>query len=236
LTVGEMESFTNAANAQLKEYYEKLQQRELAKRGPDYDEDDEILAEEEEAEEAVLGELARAVHVLFQLQATAYLPFFEKMLPIVTTFLGDKNSAARQWAVCILDDLVEFCGPISWNYRDAFLEKWFACVVDEAADVRQAAAYGVGIAAQCGGPDYAEACAAALNNLFQVINHADARLEENIYSTENCISAVSKICKFNTGKFDTNVVLPAWLDALPIVNDEEEAPLTYTYLLDLIDA
>jgi hypothetical protein len=30
--------------------------------------------------------------------------------------------------------------------------------------------------------------------------------------------------------------LSAWVTTLPIVNDDQEAPLTYTYLLDLLEA
>lgn len=77
---------------------------------------------------------------------------------------------------------------------------------------------------------------AALTPLFQVINSEDSRKEENVYATENAISAITKILKFNNSKFDVNAVIPIWLNSLPIRYDEVEAALTYTYLLDLLES
>ena len=63
----------------------------------------------------------------------------------------------------------------------------------------------------------------------------DAREDGTVYVTENAISAIAKICKFNSSKFNLESVLPAWLATLPIVNDDQEAPVVYTYLLDLLE-
>ncbi|KAF9339339.1 Importin-5, partial [Linnemannia elongata] len=52
----------------------------------------------------------------------------------------------------------------------------------------------------------------------------------------NAISAVTKICKFNSSHFDINTVLPSWVQTLPILHDEEEAPMTYSYMLDLLES
>ncbi|CAG8558443.1 24474_t:CDS:10, partial [Racocetra persica] len=187
-------------------------------------------------EEGVLGELSKALHVILKTHRTSYLPSFDKLLPIVSTFLADANPAARQWALCVIDDVVEFTGPASWAYHTHFLEKMIASLMDIASDVRQAAAYGIGVCAQFGGENYSGAVAEALNNLFQVINSDGSRREENIYATENAISAITKILKFNNSKIDVNTVLPAWFASLPIIHDEEEAALSYTYLLDLLEA
>ncbi|KAF9584865.1 hypothetical protein BGW38_004891, partial [Lunasporangiospora selenospora] len=99
----------------------------------------------------------------------------------------------------------------------------------------QAACYGVGLCGHVGGPDYADFCQAALPFLFQLINLPNARAQENVYVTENAISAVTKICRFNDSKFDRVAVLPSWIQSLPIVVDEDEASLTYEFLMDLID-
>ncbi|KAG9306967.1 hypothetical protein G9A89_000881 [Geosiphon pyriformis] len=237
LTPIELESFTKATESQLKDFFERLKQREEARQSGDYDaEDEDIILEEEATEEGVLSELSKALHVILKTHRSAYLPSFEKLLPIVTSFLADSNPATRQWALCFIDDVVEFTGPASWNYQGHFLEKMIALLLDPAPDVRQAAAYGIGVCAQFGGENYAEASAVSLNPLFQIINASDSRTEENIYATENATSAVTKILKFNSSKFDVNSVIPSWFAALPILNDEEEAPLSYSYLLDLLEA
>lgn len=71
--------------------------------------------------------------------------------------------------------------------------------------------------------------------LFQVINAQDSRSRENVNATENAISAVAKICKYNRGNIALNEVVPALIDALPITEDKEEAPHVYGYLCDLIE-
>ena len=71
--------------------------------------------------------------------------------------------------------------------------------------------------------------------LFQVINGPESRSRENVNATENAISAVAKICKYNRGNIALNEVVPALIAALPITEDKEEAPHVYGYLCDLIE-
>ncbi|KAG0269851.1 hypothetical protein BGZ95_001880, partial [Linnemannia exigua] len=237
LTPELLEEFTRATEAQLKEFYARLKHREETRASAEFEaEDEETILEDEMNEEAVLGEMSRTIHSVMKTHGAAYVPMFKSLEPVIATFLADTNSASRQWAICVLDDLIEFTGPHSWPIMGPYLPKMLESVLDTASDVRQAACYGVGLCGEFGGPDYAEFCSAALQPLFQVINAPRSRELENLYVTENAISAVTKICKFNNSKFDVNTVLPSWVQALPILNDEDEAPTTYTYLLDLIDA
>jgi ABC-type phosphate transport system permease subunit len=53
-----------------------------------------------------------------------------------------------------------------------------------------------------GGPVYARACAEALPLLFTFINASDSRSIENNTATENAISAVTKIFKYNNSYVD----------------------------------
>jgi HEAT repeat protein len=237
MTPEELEKFIQATEAQLKEFYERLETRQNNRRAADFDaEEEEAMLEEEEAEESVMSELARAIHTVFLTHRLAFLPYFDKILPSVVHFLQHENPSARQWALCVFDDLVEFTGPQSFAYSSHFLERMVNSIQDPNNDVRQAAAYGLGACGQFGGPQYADACSAALNPLFAIINDPKARDVDNVYVTENAISAVSKICRYNSSKFEVDPVISAWVAALPIVNDEEEAPTTYTYLMDLVDA
>jgi len=237
MTPEELDKFIQATEAQLKEFYERLETRQNNRRAADFDaEEEEAMMEEEEAEESVMSELARAIHTVFMTHRLTFLPYFDKILPSVVHFLQHDNPSARQWALCVFDDLVEFTGPQSFAYSSHFLERMVNSISDGNNDVRQAAAYGLGACGQFGGLQYADACSAALNPLFAIINDAKSRDIENVYVTENAISAVSKICRYNSSKFEVDPVLAAWVAALPITNDEEEAPTTYTYLMDLVDA
>ena len=68
--------------------------------------------------------------------------------------------------------------------------------------VRQAAAYGFGVMGMNGGSIYARACAEALPRLFTMINTPNSRTIENNTATENAISAVTKILKYNNSCVD----------------------------------
>ncbi|KAI1316705.1 hypothetical protein EDD11_009594 [Mortierella claussenii] len=239
LTPDLLEAFTRATEVQLKEMFTRLKQREEAKVSAEYEGEDEAVLEEEEInEEAVLNDISRSFHSVLKYHGVAFMGPFKSLEPVISIYLSDTSSPiARQWALCVLDDFVEFTGPHSWPIMVPFLPQMLESVVNpDSADVRQAACYGLGLCGQYGGVQYAEVCSAALSLLFQVIHEPGSRQVENVYATENAISAVTKICKFNCSQFDVNTVLPSWVQTLPVVYDEDEAPLTYSYLLDLIDA
>lgn len=75
----------------------------------------------------------------------------------------------------------------------------------------------------------------ALPLLVKVIQDPESRAEENINPTENAISAVTKICKYNSSQINLNEVLPLWFSWLPVWEDEDEAVHIYNYLCDLIE-
>jgi hypothetical protein len=69
---------------------------------------------------------------------------------------------------------------------------------DKQPEVRQAAMYGCGILAQHGGEQFAQTCSMVMPILIEAIMASDAREPENMTVTENAISAVAKIMKFNS--------------------------------------
>lgn len=64
----------------------------------------------------------------------------------------------RQWGLCIFDDVVEHCSPSSFKYAEYFLRPMLQSICDNSPEVRQAAAYGVGVMAQFGGDSYRPFC------------------------------------------------------------------------------
>ncbi|KAF9428919.1 hypothetical protein BGZ94_000530 [Podila epigama] len=240
LTLELLEGFSKATEAQLREFYARLKFREEARVSEELEaEDVELIQEEEMNEEAVLGEIGRAVQGVFKTHGVSYLPIFHNSLePLVAAFLSDLQApACRQWAICVLGDLVEFTGPNSWPVVGLYVAKVMDALLDPSlAEVRQAACYTLGICGQYGGPEYGQVCAASLPLLFQLINVPGSRSDENVLVTENAIAAVTKICLYNAAHFDINAVLPSWTQSLPVLHDPEEAPIVYKYLLDLLDA
>lgn len=132
---------------------------------------------------------------------------------------------------------------------------------DSSPEIRQAAAYGVGVMAQYGGENYRSFCTGnpwhhsqlemmptaflfsdvfildldAIPLLVGVIHAVDARSNENVNATENCISAVGKVMRFQPECVNLNLLLPHWLSWLPLIEDKEEAVHTFDFLCDLIE-
>lgn len=72
-------------------------------------------------------------------------------------------------------------------------------------------------------------------HLVEIIQDREAKEPRNINSTENAISAVTKIIKFNASRIDIEELLPVWFSWLPVVEDADEAPHIYGFLCDLIE-
>ena len=83
---------------------------------------------------------------------------------------------------------------------------------------------------------FADACAQAVPALIEMISAPDSRSVENINPTENAISAVTKILKFNNSAIRVDEIISHWITWLPTWEDEDEAPHIYSYLCDLVEA
>uniref|UniRef100_A0AC35TWV0 TOG domain-containing protein n=1 Tax=Rhabditophanes sp. KR3021 TaxID=114890 RepID=A0AC35TWV0_9BILA len=192
-----------------------------------------------ESETNVFAKISDLIHSLFQAFGVQFLPCFEKIGPHFAEIIVDRKKQfyERQWAICIFDDLIEYCGPQSVHYESIFLAPMLEYLNDEFPEIRQAAAYGFGVMGTKGGVGFAEACRNALPRLVECINRPDARsTEESIAATENAISAVAKIMKCNSSLINVEEVIPIFMSWLPIWEDEEESPFVYGYLCDLIEA
>lgn len=75
---------------------------------------------------------------------------------------------------------------------------------DKQPEVRQAASYGCGVLGQFAGEQFAVPCAQIVPRLVEMINAPRSREPENVNPTENAISAVTKILKYNPSAL-TNV-------------------------------
>lgn len=235
------DNFTQLAQIihdKLEKHMERQSDRLGKRKEEDYDEEvEEILKDEHETDSYILSKVSDVMHSLFKTHREAILPFFEHMLPDFTKLLEQQQPASdRQWALCVFDDLLEYTGPSSIKYQQYFLKSLLSGIQDQNPEVRQAAAYGCGVMAQFGGCEYANVCAEIITTLSLVISNSDSRSKSNISATENCISAVTKICKYNNSTVDVNEVIPIWLTWLPVVEDHAEAPHVYGYLCDLIES
>lgn len=236
-----MQQFVQSVKSTLEEYQKRVTERveeqaENATAGAEDEDDNESLQYAIEDDQELLSDMNKAFHTIFKNMGTDFLPSWQALMPFYDTFIVSQEPTQRQWAICIMDDVLEFCGAQSWQFKDHMVQPLINGMMDPNASNRQAAAYGVGIAAQKGGEQWSDFVAASIDTLLQVTRVLNARGEDEVFATENACSSIAKILHYNSGKVqNAQGVVEKWLQTLPIVNDEEAAPYAYSFLAQLID-
>jgi hypothetical protein len=237
LTTADMASFIESARTVLDDYQVRVTRRlEEQAQNDDGEEADEEMLIAIDDDQTLLSDMNKAFHTVFKNMSTAFLPHWEKLMEYYKMAAINQDPTQRQWAICIFDDVLEFCGPQSWNYSQDMLQPIVNGMQDNVPANRQAAAYGVGVAAHRGGEAWSDFVAASLPTLFQIAQRPDARSDDDVFATENACASIAKVLHYNAGKVENwQDVAAAWVDTLPVVNDEEAAPHAYAFLAQLIE-
>ncbi|KAF5892917.1 importin-5, partial [Clarias magur] len=224
--------------SKLEEHFKNQELRQAKRQDEDYDEQvEETLQDEDENDVYILTKVSDILHAVFCSYKEKVLPWFEQLLQLIVNLICPHRPwADRQWGLCIFDDVIEHCSPSSFKYAEYFLRPMMQALCDTSPEVRQAAAYGIGVMAQFGGENYRPFCTEAIPLLIGVIQAADSRAKENVNATENCISAVGKVMKYRPECVNVDEILPHWISWLPLNEDKEEAVHTFNYLCDLIES
>lgn len=237
LMANHMAIFIEAARGTLEEY-----QLRVKKRLEDRQENEEGEEESEEVlfaiedDQTLLSDMNKAFHTVFKNQGISFLPAWSRLLPFYNSFITNPDSTQRQWALCIMDDVLEFCGEQSWNYQQHIRQPLISGMRDENPANRQAACYGMGVAAQKGGQPWSAFVVECLPMLFAVCQIPNAREDDHVYATENACSSIAKILQAHSSKVpNLHEVISHWIGTLPVVNDEEAAPYAYMFLATLIE-
>ncbi|KAI9797958.1 MAG: hypothetical protein M1833_005014 [Piccolia ochrophora] len=232
-----MAAFIESAKSVLEEYQQRvkgrLEERNETEEGEEESEETLYAIEDDQT---LLSDMNKSFHTIFRHQGPSFLPHWERLLPFYNAFVTNPDPTQRQWALCILDDVVEFCGEQSGNYSNHIVQPLVDGMRDDVPANRQAAVYGVGIAAHKGGAPWSEFVAASIPTLIQVTQRPQARDEDHVFATENACASIAKILHYNPSKVgNVQDVIGAWINTLPVVNDEEAAPYAYSFLVQLID-
>lgn len=239
LSVDRMNRFIDAVSSTLEDYKERVKQREEDKEGAtaeDAEDEAEELLVAIEDDQSLLSDMNKAFHSVFKNHGSAFLGPWERLMSTYESFLTSQDPTQRQWGLCIIDDVLEYCGTESIRYANYITQPLADGCRDSSAAIRQAASYGVGVAAHHGGSAWSQFLGGAMPFLFQATQVPEPRNEENVYATENACAAMAKILHYNAGSVgDVQALIPQWLETLPVTNDEEAAPYAYAYLAELID-
>jgi len=232
-----MAVFTTSAESVLNDYGTRVKERldDAADREDGEEASEEVLFAIED-DQTLLSDMNKAFHTVFKNQGTSFLPHWERLLNFLDHAITNADATQRQWALCIMDDVLEFCGPESWKYNSHIARPLIDGMRDDVPANRQAACYGVGVAAQKGGEPWSDFANASLALLFQATRRPDAHQDDHAFATENACASIAKVLQFNNSKIpNLQEVTQAWIETLPVVNDEEAAPYAYSFLAHLID-
>jgi importin-5 len=59
-------------------------------------------------------QLSDVIHTLFDIKNADFLPYFDNIVNFFVEMIAPNRSAIDiQWALCVFDDLIEACGPVS---------------------------------------------------------------------------------------------------------------------------
>lgn len=237
LTSMQMAIFIESAKSVLEDYQKRVKARleDQAEREEGEEESEDVLYAIED-DQTLLSDMNKAFHTIFKNQDVTFLVHWERLLDYYHMFVTNADPTQRQWALCIYDDVLEFCGQASWNYNSHIIQPLVDGMNDDVAANRQAATYGVGVAAHKGGNMWSDFVSASLPVLFQVTQRPNARVNDDVFATENACASIAKILHFNRSKVaNVQEAITAWVDTLPVVNDEEAAPFAYAFLVQLIE-
>lgn len=201
------------------------------------EEEEEDEEQRDEDDESVMYAITRLSAALFKYYRQVSLGPSETLLQFCLRSISSGKAGLalfKHASVCVLDDLVHWLGEGTLPIRDHISQSFAKALVDEDPDTRQAAAFGIGMCSEHAPSIYEGLCVETLPHLLGMIEHPDSKAPSVITVTDNAMSAVARICQsYST---DLSNVIPRWLHGLPVTHDEDEAPVVYKWLLELLQS
>lgn len=225
---------SNAIKTNLSEIFERIKHREQNEDDFQEEVDDD---DDEYTDEELLDEINKILAAIFRnVKSQFMLEFQGNLASLFSTFITDENASLKLCGLSTICDAIENCGQsidLSTYVQFTVTE----CLTSPQASIRQAAAYVIGVSAQTKSSVYESLCVKTLPSLFEIATFPDARAEENLNATENCVSAIIKVCTaFESSIPDLQKILHQWIKLLPVTQDEEAATVVYKALGDLISS
>lgn len=200
---------------------ERISNRALRQTGVDADAESQQLMEAQNATEDQLNILiSECVASLMKATREEFVPTFALLLPEIMAMLSaDRTVESKKIALFIFDDFVEYAGKAAGlEMVGKLVSAFLAFVVDESsAELRQAAAYGLGLCAMhLPREQFSPFLEQAVARLMAGMGHPAAREDENLSATDNMVSAVGRIAVGH----EMPQLLQPWLAGLPLTMDE----------------
>ena len=156
------------------------------------------------------------------------IPFYSQFVLSPAEFC----ESVQHDALCFFDDLFEFGKSLPAQSAAAILNYFASSLTSTDCDIVQAAAFGVGVmAGSINGQAYREFCVQAFPNLVRLLEALESKHRFKM-ACENILSAIIKI--YSTFGGDLDLLLKALSMGLPIVQDESEMHVVYSFVANLL--
>ena len=211
--------------------------------------------DEDESEDEVLEDIKDQIEELEEV-STAFNDFFgvlfdthkELTLQIVEKILKDylpvyfKDTSSifeKKMGLFIIDDMVEFLGQTLLDKIWTDVAKALVTYADHANyEIRNAAAYGIGMFAQNTTQNFAtyanDILEAVVRSLKFPANVPKTEKDDMKFSKDNSISALGKIIKNHGKEIDLGKWINVWLEGMPIEKDSEEGKIMNKFLIEIL--
>lgn len=107
----------------------------------------------------------------------------------------------------------------------------FECAASANPLLRHPALYGLGVCVQFGGAGFDAHVVPAAQLLVAVVSASDARSPDNVFATDNAMSALLKLARFRPAAVDAPAIMRGALSYLPLRGDDIEARLVHGWLI-----
>jgi hypothetical protein len=229
---------------EIKHWIEEIRENreDLKSQNPDEDQDENLFIREELGRESqYVADIAEIITAIVKNHKSNFLTVFNdmKMIDFILSLLNNPQSdPERQLAICIFDDIVEHTQEQSHPLFPMFIPVILQHAKSPHTGIRQAITFGCGVYAQFGGTVIQPYIESILNTLLEIISQPNSRNKTYASSTENAISSVGKIIKFQPQLLGNKLpeVVRLWLSWLPLEIDIIEAKVVHRQLCELIQS
>lgn len=172
----------------------------------------------------LVGTMVDSILALVKVSRGEFIPVFTQYFyPNILKLLApDKTPQEKTSAICILDDIVEHAGDVAKPFAEILFPTAIQYATHDNPDLRQCACYGLGVLAQTSGESFRDKVQDVFQLMMKIINAPNSRDEVNGAATDNAISAIGKLLRF---QYLNPEILFHWTKLLPTCDDEIEAKI-----------
>ena len=223
----------------LEESFKRRKEQETELEEEELDEDDlenaEVEKEKDESVRIALVEIGASMmkqHKALFIQIA--MPMFSNL--VAKLIVPTNTVQDRSLALYVACDYLENLGSDSVPAWPLFMDALFTSVTDAEIQLRQAACYGVNVAARI--PEFGSVATQAVQRLLMTIEQPNSRSKTNLMATENAVAALGHVCEKHGQGLGAEVakVWQTWLSRLPIKEDSDEGQTTHAQLLRLVQS